>query len=76
MYGQLCFSNVSSLRWRAADTLAVCVQNNPYCQNAAMDMNILPMLCKLLETDQSVEVRIKALFAISSKYSGLPMLRL
>jgi len=65
-------SGNSSLRWRAADTLAVCVQNNPYCQNAAMEMNILPVLCNLLETDQSVQVRIKALFAISSLTRAFP----
>ena len=32
-------------------------------------MNILSMLSSLLETDQSVQVRIKALFAVSSRYS-------
>lgn len=58
----------SSLRWRAADILAVCVQNNPYCQKAAMEMNILPTLTSLLETDQLDQVRIKALYAISGEY--------
>ena len=61
--------SLSSLRWRAADILAVCVQNNPYCQKAAMEMNILPTLSTLLETDQSDQVRIKALYAISCKYA-------
>lgn len=46
----------------------MCVQNNPYCQKAALEMNILPILSSLLDTDHSVEVRIKALFAISGMH--------
>ena len=46
----------------------MCVQNNPYCQKAALEMNILPILSSLLDTDYSVEVRIKALFAISGMH--------
>ena len=57
------------MRWRAADILAVCVQNNPYCQKAALEMTMLPLLCGLLESDQSEQVQVKALFAISSKFS-------
>ena len=62
------------MRWRAADILAVCVQNNPYGQNAALEMAMLPVLCGLLESDQSEQVQVKALFAISSKFSyrGVP----
>ncbi|XP_068672206.1 hsp70-binding protein 1-like [Montipora foliosa] len=59
-------SEQSSIRWRAADTLAVCVQNNSYCQKAALEMNILPVLTNLLQSDQSEQVQVKALFAISS----------
>ncbi|XP_029199868.2 hsp70-binding protein 1-like [Acropora millepora] len=59
-------SEQSSMRWRAADILAVCVQNNPYGQNAALEMAMLPVLCGLLESDQSEQVQVKALFAISS----------
>lgn len=62
----------SSLRWRAADIMAVCVQNNPYCQKAAMEMNILPTLTSLLETDQLDQVRIKALYAISCLTRDFP----
>lgn len=47
----------------------MCVQNNPYCQKAALEVNILPILSSLLDTDVSVEVRIKALFAISGMHS-------
>lgn len=65
-------SEHSSLRWRAADILAVCVQNNPYCQKAAMEMNILPTLTSLLETDQLDQVRIKALYAISGLTRNSP----
>lgn len=65
-------SEHSSIRWRAADTLAVCVQNNPYCQKAALEMNILPILSSLLDTDHSVEVRIKALFAVSGLTRDFP----
>lgn len=56
------------MRWRAADLLAVCVQNNPYCQKAAMEMKLLPKLVTLLETDPSNQVKIKALYAISCEY--------
>ncbi|KAJ7360060.1 Hsp70-binding protein 1 [Desmophyllum pertusum] len=65
-------SEHSSLRLRAADILAVCVQNNPYCQKAAMEMNILPTLSTLLETDQSEQVKIKALYAISCLTRDFP----
>ncbi|KAL9955994.1 hypothetical protein ACROYT_G037406 [Oculina patagonica] len=65
-------SEHSSLRWRAADILAVCVQNNPYCQKAAMEINMLPTLVTLLETDQSDQVRIKALYAISCLTRDFP----
>lgn len=65
-------SEHSSLRWRAADILAVCVQNNPYCQKAAMEMNILPKLTYLLVTDQLNQVRIKALYAISCLTRDFP----
>lgn len=65
-------SEHSSLRWRAADLLAVCVQNNPYCQKAAMEMNILPKLITLLETDPSDKVKIKALYAISCLTRDFP----
>jgi len=65
-------SEQSSMRWRAADLLAVCVQNNPYCQKAVMEMNILPKLITLLESDPSDQVKIKALYAISCLTRDFP----
>nr|UST29469.1 hsp70 [Haliclona caerulea] len=56
----------SELRWRAADVLAVVAQNNPYSQTALTDMGVMPTLLQLLDNDPADQVRIKALYALSS----------
>ena len=54
-----------SLRWRAANLLATCVQNHPYCQRAALELKLMPRLLQLLDSDDSDMVRVKVLYAVS-----------
>jgi len=56
------------LRWRSSDLIATLTQNNPYCQNAVVEANLLPLLVKLLDdASEDEQVRVKALYAISCK---------
>ena len=61
-------SSHTGLRWRAAFLLGTVVQNNPYCQERALEMGLLPMLLQLVDKDPDMKVRVKALFAASSEY--------
>ena len=53
------------IRWRTAELIATLVQNNPYCQEAALSMDLMGLLLATLANDISDDVRIKALFAVS-----------
>ena len=52
-----------------ADVLAVCVQNNPYCQKAALELNVISLFLELIDSDSSEQVKVKALYALSCKYN-------
>jgi len=58
-------SEQEGFRWRTADLIATLVQNNPYCQEKALEFNLLPLLLNVIDTDSSSEVRTKALYALS-----------
>jgi hypothetical protein len=58
----------SSIRWRAADIIAVCTQNNPTCQKNAVEQQFLKPLMNIAETDSDSQSKIKAFYAISCKY--------
>ena len=60
----------ADLRSLGSELIAVLVQNNPYCQNAVLRADLLPMLLELLDKDEIPTVRIKALYAISCEFSG------
>jgi len=61
-------SRHAGLRWRAADLVATLTQNNAYCQNAVLELKLLPLLIKLLDdASEDEQVRVKALYAISCK---------
>jgi len=65
-------SRHAELRWRTADLIATLTQNNPYCQNAVLEVNLLPLLLKLLDDAlEDEQVRIKALYAVSCKLHTL-----
>ncbi|KAL1117859.1 hypothetical protein AAG570_004172 [Ranatra chinensis] len=53
------------LRWRAAEAIAVCCQNNPTCQAKALEDNLLQPLLKMAENDPNDECKIKAFYAVS-----------
>mmetsp|Transcript_19462 Transcript_19462/g.46454 ORF Transcript_19462/g.46454 Transcript_19462/m.46454 type:complete len:312 (+) Transcript_19462:134-1069(+) len=58
-------SNHSSLRWRAAELLAVCAQNNPPVQKEFLDAGVLQSLLPLLG-DPCSTVKAKSLLALSA----------
>jgi len=61
-------SRHAELRWRSAELIATLTQNNPYCQNAVLEVKLLPLLVKLLDSAlEDEQVRIKALYAVSCK---------
>eukprot|EP00106_Octopus_bimaculoides_P021688 XP_014789130.1 PREDICTED: hsp70-binding protein 1-like [Octopus bimaculoides] len=55
----------SELRWRTLDLIAALVQNNPFCQKAVLDSELLNTMMDVLDNDSTTSVRIKALHAIS-----------
>lgn len=64
-------SPCSSLQWRAAAVLGLCFQNNTFCQDKALQLNILPKLLELVDSKTSDEqVNIKALFAVAGLIRG------
>jgi hsp70-interacting protein len=56
----------SGFRWRAADLVATLTQNNPYCQQEILSIQLLPLLLQLVDNSAEEElVRIKGLYALS-----------
>ncbi|KAB0791154.1 hypothetical protein PPYR_02954 [Photinus pyralis] len=55
----------SEIRAGACDVIAELCQNNPYCQRMVLDAALIPTLVKILATDSSNTVCVKALYAIS-----------
>lgn len=58
-----------SLRWRAAEVVATCVQNNADVQEHFMQGGVLPPLLALLQDDDAL-CRTKALLAMSCMLRG------
>ncbi|DBB04979.1 TPA: hypothetical protein ACH3X3_010256 [Trebouxia sp. C0006] len=54
----------ASIRWRAAEVVATCVQNNPRVQQWFMEGGAMPKLLHLLH-DEDASCRTKALLALS-----------
>jgi len=65
-------SEHEGLQWRAGDLIATLVQNNPYCQNAALETGLVPALIQVLDSDASPLVKTKALYALSSLIRNFP----
>jgi len=65
-------SSHSGIRWRAAALIATLTQNNPYCQQEVLNMQLLPLLLQIVNSSSEDElVRIKALYALSCEWSTL-----
>ncbi|XP_014292604.1 hsp70-binding protein 1 isoform X2 [Halyomorpha halys] len=58
-------STCPGVRSRMADVVAVCTQNNPFCQGHAVTMNFLPRLLNIVEHDSDDECKLKAFYAVS-----------
>ena len=60
---------VSSLQCRAASVLGLCFQNNPYSQDEALKLNILPKFLELINSQSSDEqVKCASMFALAGTY--------
>ena len=59
------------IRSLCLELIATLVQNNPYCQSAVLESQLLPAMLNILDNDTSSAVKTKALYAISCKYHRL-----
>lgn len=55
----------AATRALAAEVSSVVVQNNPFCQDAAVKIGLLEVLCELARNDKDTTCKVKALLAIS-----------
>jgi len=58
-------SSHSTIRSKTANLIAELTQNNQYCQQAAAELEFIPLLLHLLDNDEDSGVRVKALYALS-----------
>lgn len=68
LFPRLLSDEEAEIRWQTLELIACLVQNNPYCQKAVLENNMLPVLLDLLDQDNNSTVKIKALYATSCKY--------
>ncbi|XP_043282161.1 hsp70-binding protein 1 [Venturia canescens] len=73
IFGPCLNSPHSSIRWKAADIIAELTQNNPFCQERILEMGLMPILLSMVDTDDSEQARIKALYAVSCIVRGHPL---
>lgn len=62
---QLLDINREGIQCRTADLIAELVQNNPHCQNAALQCSLVKNLLDLVDSHELETVRVKALYALS-----------
>ncbi|KAL4236877.1 Hsp70-binding protein 1 [Mactra antiquata] len=58
-------SDDAEIRWQCLEVIASLVQMNPYCQAAVLQEGLLPVMLKILDTDNDPTVKTKALYALS-----------
>ena len=59
----------NALQIKALSVLGLCLQNNTFCQDEALKLNILPKLLKMVDIEFSdSQVNVKALYALGCKY--------
>ena len=56
-----------SLRTKSAGLIGNVCQNCEYCQSHMLEIGVLPTLLQILENDENVQARVKALYAMSCK---------
>nr|BAN21189.1 hsp70 binding protein [Riptortus pedestris] len=62
----MCLESPSAgIRWRIADVVAQCTQNNPFCQAHAVAMNFQQPLLTMVDLDNDDKCKVKAFFAVS-----------
>lgn len=59
----------SSLRIGAAGLIGDISQNNPPCQENMVALNAIKVLLHMIDTDADKQGRVKALYALSCKFS-------
>ncbi|XP_069134050.1 hsp70-binding protein 1-like [Argopecten irradians] len=62
----------AEIRWNSLELLGILVQNNPYCQEAALKHELLPLVLRIIDNDNNATVRTKALYAISCLCRDVP----
>lgn len=55
------------IRSAGCELLAELCQNNPYCQQVVLDNEFIPTLLNMIERDETIQVGLKALYAVSCK---------
>ncbi|KAK3102845.1 hypothetical protein FSP39_014379 [Pinctada imbricata] len=60
------------IRWRTLQLVATLVQNNTYCQTAALKDDLLSKMLTILDKDSDATVKTKALYAISCLTRDVP----
>lgn len=60
----------SSLRIGAAGLIGDISQNNPPCQENMVSLNAITVLLHMIDTDADKQGRVKALYALSCKFSS------
>lgn len=58
----------SSLRLGAAGLIGDVCQNNLQCQQSMITLNVVPQLLHMVDGDEDVNVKVKALYALSCKF--------
>ncbi|XP_071545640.1 hsp70-binding protein 1 [Panulirus ornatus] len=62
----------TSLRIGAASLIGDICQNDLYCQENMLSLNIMPVLLHMLDTDEDRQARVKALYALSCLIRDCP----
>ena len=58
----------SEFRGHSFRLIGVLVQNNPVCQQAVLDYDLLPIMLSVLESENNPTVQYQAVQAISCEY--------
>eukprot|EP00055_Hartaetosiga_balthica_P013724 m.71578 g.71578 ORF g.71578 m.71578 type:complete len:361 (+) comp8355_c0_seq3:125-1207(+) len=66
----LLYSTNPEFQWRAATIVAHMTQNNPKCQSAAANHNLVEVVLPLVEGERKDVVRVKAIHALSCMVRG------
>ena len=68
LFPTLLQDNEEDVRASACSLIGTVVQNNLQCQTEALNLGLLSQLLELLDKDDKMAVKVKALYAVSCKY--------